>query len=91
MKNNLESSLYVYRDDGQYDMCSGFESYEEANDYREECQRQWINHADYVHLVIRDRTGRIVKQANLTRMEEEERNKLLQEAGIPIKKVSPIK
>ena len=38
------SSLYVTRDDEMYDTKSGFETYEEANSYREECQRSWINH-----------------------------------------------
>ena len=45
------SSLYVTRDDEMYDTKSGFETYEEANAYREECQRSWINHADYVFLI----------------------------------------
>lgn len=44
------SSLYVTRDDEMYDTKSGFETYEEANAYREKCQRSWINHADYVFL-----------------------------------------
>lgn len=38
------SSLYVTRDDSMYDTKSGFETYEEASAYREECQRSWINH-----------------------------------------------
>lgn len=33
------SSLYVFRDDFEYDKKSGFKTYEEANDYREKCQR----------------------------------------------------
>ena len=28
------SSLYVIRDDGEYDLKSGFKTYEEANSYR---------------------------------------------------------
>ena len=44
------SSLYVTRDDFEYDTKSGFETYEEANAYREECQRSWFHHADYVFL-----------------------------------------
>lgn len=79
------SSLYVTRDDFEYDTKSGFETYEEANAYREECQRSWINHADYVFLITRDITGRIVKQTNLTKATKEERIKLLAEAGIPLK------
>ena len=79
------SSLYVTRDDEMYDTKSGFETYEDANAYREECQRSWINHADYVFLITRDITGRIVKQTNLTKATKEERIKLLAEAGIPLK------
>lgn len=84
MKNNI-STLYVYRDDGEYDHKSGFKTYEEANAYREECQRQWMNHADYVYLITRDETGCIAKQVNLTITTKDERIKLLQEAGIPLK------
>lgn len=79
------SSLYVTRDDSMYDTKSGFETYEEANAYREECQRGWINHADYVFLVTRDSAGNFVKKTNLTKTTEEERIKLLEEAGIPLK------
>jgi hypothetical protein len=50
-----------------YDTKSGFETYEEANAYREECQRGWINHADYVFLVTRDSSGNFVKKTNLTK------------------------
>ena len=79
------SSLYVTRDDSMYDTKSGFETYEEANAYREECQRGWINHADYVFLVTRDSAGNFVKKTNLTKTTEEEKIKLLEEAGIPLK------
>lgn len=82
MKTN---SLYVFRDDFEYDKKSGFKTYEEANDYREMCQISWINHVDYVFLITRDITGRIVKQTNLTKATKEERIKLLAEAGIPLK------
>lgn len=41
--------------------------------------------ADYVFLITRDITGRIVKQTNLTKATKEERIKLLAEAGIPLK------
>lgn len=44
-----------------------------------------INHVDYVFLITRDITGRIVKQTNLTKATKEERIKLLAEAGIPLK------
>lgn len=77
------SSLYVIRDDFEYDMKSGFKTYEEANDYREECQRSWINHSDYVFLITKD--GCIVKETNLIKATEKERIKLLAEAGIPLK------
>lgn len=79
------SSLYVTRDDSMYDTKSGFETYEEANSYREECQRSWINHADYVFLITRDSSGNFVKETNLTKATKEERIKLLEEAGIPLK------
>lgn len=79
------SSLYVTRDDSMYDTKSGFETYEEANAYREECQRGWINHADYVFLIRRDSAGNFVKETNLTKATKEERIKLLEEAGIPLK------
>ena len=79
------SSLYVTRDDFEYDTKSGFDTYEKANAYREECQRSWINHADYVFLITRDATGRFVKETNLTKETKEERIKLLEEAGIPLK------
>lgn len=79
------SSLYVIRDDSMYDTKSWFETYEEANAYREECQRNWINHADYVFLVTRDSAGNFVKETNLTKATKEERIKLLEEAGIPLK------
>ena len=79
------SSLYVTRDDFEYDTKSGFETYEEANVYREECQRNWINHADYVFLITRDSAGNFVKETNLTKATKEERIKLLEEAGIPLK------
>lgn len=79
------SILYVFRDDFEYDMKSHFKTYEEANNYREKCQRSWINHVDYVFLLTRDATGRLLKQTNLTKATEEERIKLLKEAGIPLK------
>lgn len=79
------SSLYVTRDDFEYDTKSGFETYEEANAYREECQRGWINHSDYVFLITRDSDGNFVKETNLTKATKEERIKLLEEAGIPLK------
>lgn len=79
------SSLYVTRDDSMYDTKSGFETYEEANAYREEYQRGWINHADYVFLITRDSAGNFVKETNLTKATKEERIKLLEEAGIPLK------
>ena len=82
--NSKMSTLYVIRDDGQYDYKSGFKSYKEANNYRLECQRCWMNHADYVKLIVRDETGRITKEVNLTKVSKEERNRLLQEEDIPV-------
>ena len=82
--NSKMSTLYVIRDDGQYDYKSGFKSYKEANNYRLECQRCWMNHADYVKLIVRDETGRITKEVNLTKVSKEEGNRLLQEEDIPV-------
>ena len=45
----------------------------------------WMNHVDYVYLIIRDVKGKILKEVNLTRATEEERITLLAEAGIPLK------
>lgn len=78
------SILYVIRDDEQYDYKSGFKSYKEADDFRQDCQRRWMNHADYVMLIERDETGRITKEVNLTKASKEERNRFLQEANIPV-------
>ena len=69
--------LYVERDDSEYDYKAGFASYAEANNYRQECQRMWINHRDYVYL----RTG--PERINLTRMPVNERNELLKQFNIP--------
>ena len=55
--------LYVERDDSEYK--AGFASYTEANDYRQECQRSWMGHCDYVYLW----TGS--ERINLTRMPRE--------------------
>lgn len=65
--------LYVERDDSEYDYKAGFASYTEANDYRQECQRSWMGHCDYVYLW----TGS--ERINLTRMPKDERNKLLKQ------------
>lgn len=81
MKTN---SLYVTRDDEMYET-SGFDTYEEANAYRKECQRSWIYHNYYVFLEKRDSAGNFVKEINLTKVTKEERIKLLKEAGIPLK------
>lgn len=48
------SSLYVARDDWEYDRRSGFKSYLEACLYRQKCQMSWINHSDYVWLITRN-------------------------------------
>lgn len=74
MKTN---SLYVTRDDEMYDTKSGFETYEEANAYREECQRGWINHADYVFLITRDSSGNFVKETNLTKAQRKRESSFL--------------
>lgn len=47
----MKGYLHVERDDAQYDKKSGFKSYAEANNYREQCQFGWINHSDIVYYV----------------------------------------
>lgn len=81
--------LYVERDDSDYDYKEGFDTYTEANSYRLECQRSWMNHADYVFLVeeipSRDISGDIEwcrATYNLTKMCNKEIKKLLLNAGI---------
>ncbi len=44
----MEGTLFVVRDDREYDYKEGFETYAEANAYRCECQRSWMGHEDYV-------------------------------------------
>ena len=62
--------LYVERDDSEYDYKAGFASYTEANDYRQECQRCWMGHCDYVYLW----TGS--ERINLTRMPKDEQKQI---------------
>lgn len=69
--------LYVERDDSEYDYKAGFASYAEANNYRQECQRCWMSHCDYVYLW----TGS--ERINLTRMPERIRIELLKQFNIP--------
>jgi len=69
--------LYVERDDSEYDYKAGFASYAEANNYRQECQRCWMSHCDYVYLW----TGS--ERINLTRMPESKRIELLKQFNIP--------
>ncbi len=68
--------LYVIRDDGEYDYKEHFKSYSEANDYRLRCQRQWINHCDFVMLRL-DK-----KEYNLTKLSIDEIKSLLDKACI---------
>lgn len=49
----------------------------EANNYRQECQRCWMSHCDYVYLW----TGS--ERINLTRMPESKRIELLKQFNIP--------
>lgn len=81
--------LYVERDDSEYDYKKGFDTYTEANSYRQECQRSWMNHADYVFLVeeipSRDVSGNIRRCRNvynLTKKSKDDIKKLLLNAGI---------
>ena len=69
--------LYVIRDDRAYDYKEGFASYTEANKYRQERQRSWVYHCDYVCLW----TG--TKSINLTKMPEDKRKGLLKHFNIP--------
>lgn len=80
-----QSSLFVARDDWDYDCRSGFKSYLDACLYRQKCQMSWINHADYVWLITRNRKGEIVKQVNLTLLSNEQVEKELLGTGIPMK------
>lgn len=68
--------LYVERDDSEYDYKAGFASYTEADGYRQECQRSWMGHCDYVYLW----TGS--ERINLTRMPKDERSELLKRFNI---------
>ena len=80
-----KSSLYVARDDWEYDICSGFKSYLDACLYRQECQMVWINHSDYVWLIVENDKWQIVKKINLTRLSNEQVEKELEGTGIPMK------
>lgn len=68
--------LYVIRDDGEYDYKAHFQSYSEANDYRQRCQRRWINHCDYVMLRLD------TKEYNLTELPIKDIKRLLNKADI---------
>lgn len=68
--------LYVVRDDREYDYKAGFASYTEANDYRLERQRCWMNHCDYVFLWTGNET------VNLTKLDDDSRHELLKKLGI---------
>lgn len=52
-----KSYLYVIREDGEYDYKDGFKTYKEANEYRQECQRQWIDFCDVVILCTESEEG----------------------------------
>lgn len=72
----MKGTLFVVRDDRQYDYKEGFETFAEANKYRCECQRSWMNHEDYVF--YRDEDGCVY---NLTEMWDE-REQFFKEHGI---------
>lgn len=80
----MKTNLYVIRDDGEYDYKGNFKTFKEANDYRLECQRRWINHCDFVILQIRSDTGRFEKEINLTRKDYAEIQSILLEYNIPM-------
>ena len=79
--------LYVERDDSEYDYKAGFSSFSDANEYRLEQQRQWLSHCDYVYLAVPIKDGsswaRLTAHFNLTKMSQEERNKMLNYYNIP--------
>ena len=76
--------LYVIRDDGEYDYKAGFKSYKEANEYRQECQRRWINHCDVVVLCTETEDGVVTREVDLTELNDNKRNFLLEDANIPV-------
>lgn len=63
--------LMVTRDDDEYDTKSDFESYSEANKYRQECQRRWMGHCDYIYHIYIDNDG-VQHKVNLTDMNSTE-------------------
>ena len=73
---NKSVYLYVSRDD-EYDYKAEFANYTEANNYRQECQRRWMGHCNYVYLW----TGS--ERINLTRMSDSKRIELLKQFNIP--------
>lgn len=72
-----KSYLFVDRDDREYDYKSGFASYTESNEYRQQCQRRWMGHCDYVFLW----TGQ--EEINLTMLSQTERSCVLKQYEIP--------
>ena len=80
-----KSYLYVIREDGAYDYKAGFKSYKEANEYRQECQRHWINFWDVVILCTEDEDGAVLSEVDLTALTAEQRNTLLEQANISVK------
>ena len=79
-----KSYLYVIRDDGEYDYKSGFKTYKEANEYRQECQRHWMNHCDVVVLCTESEDGIVIQEVDLTELTTEQRNFYLNDANIPV-------
>lgn len=69
--------LFVERDDREYDYKAGFASYTEANNYRQERQRRWMGHCDYVYLW----TGS--DRINLTEAPKDKKIELLRQFNIP--------
>ena len=45
----------------------------------------WINHSDYVWLIVENDKWQIVKKINLTRLSNEQVEKELEGTGIPMK------
>lgn len=78
----IKTNLYVIRDDGEYDFKEGFKTFKEANDYRIECQRCWINHYDVIILEILSDEGITLREINLTELRHETIESILSEYGI---------
>lgn len=84
MNNIIKPVLYVERVDGQYDY-KAFDSYTEAQDYADQCSREWMNYWDVVYLkvpVVRGNTLTGFKKINLSELPEKDLKEILNEHNI---------